>query len=138
MTISFQSSTADGCKAQYPETYHMFSNLSCKLGLKIKTLKQIYNECKLRNRCLLRFSLNSKAQKLYELTSNRDNKHDCVINYITSANGLERHRVKSKCRSILSKEFKETTWNNFLGLKEQSSIVSSTVSSSFAKDITNW
>ena len=87
----------------------MFSNLSCKLGLKIKTLKQIYNECKLSNRYVLRFSLNAKAQKLYELTFNRDNKHDCVINDITSANGLERHRVKSKCRSILSKEFKEPT-----------------------------
>ena len=52
-------------------------------------------------------------------------------------NGLERHQVKTKCRSILSKEFKETTWNNFLGLKEQFTKVSSIVSSSFAKDITN-
>ena len=33
--------------------------------------------------------------------------------------------------------FKETTWNNFLGLKEQSTIVSSVVNSSFAKDIIN-
>ena len=64
-------------------------------------------------------------------------KHDCIINDITSENGLERHQVKTKCRSILSKKFKETTWNNFLGLKEQSTIVSSIVNSSFAKDITN-
>ena len=65
-------------------------------------------------------------------------KHDCIINDITSENGLERHQVKKKCRSILSKKFKETTWNNILGQsKEQSTIVSSIVNSSFAKDITN-
>ena len=61
---------------------------------------------------------------------------DCKINDITSENVLERQQVKTKCRSVLSKEFKETTWNYFLGLKEQSTVVSSIVSSSFAKDIT--
>ena len=59
-----------------------------------------------------------------------------MINDMTSENGLERHQVKTKCRSILSKQFKETTWNN--SLKEQSTIISSIVNSSFAKDITNW
>ena len=82
--------------------------------------------------------LKPKPKKLYELTSNKNVKHDCITNDITLENGLERHRVKTKCRSILPKEFKETIWNNFLGLKEQSTIVSPTVSSSFAKDITNW
>ena len=51
---------------------------------------------------------------------------------------MDLKKRKTKCRSILSKKFKETTWNNFLGLKEQSTIVSSIVSSSFTKDITNW
>ena len=86
----------------------------------------------------MKCSLNAEAQKLYELTSNKNVKHDCIINDITYENGLERYQVKTKCRSILSKKFKETTWNNFLGLKEQSTIVSSIVNSSFAKDITNW
>ena len=31
-----------------------------------------------------------------------------MINDITLENGLERHQVKKKCRSILSKELKET------------------------------
>ena len=109
-----------------------------KLGLEIKTLKQICNECKVSNRSILKCWLNAEAQKLYELTSNKNVKHDCKINDMTSENGLERHQVKTKCRSILSKQFKETTWNNFLSLKEQSTIISSIVNSSFAKDITNW
>ena len=87
------------------------------------------------NRSILKCSLNTEAQKLYELTSN---KHDCIINDITYENGLERHQVKTKCKRILLKKFKETTRNNFWGLKEQSTIVSSVVNSSFAKDITNW
>ena len=53
------------------------------------------------------------------MTSSKDVKHDCIINDITSENGVK-------------------TWNNFLGLKEESTIVSSIVNSSFAKDITNW
>ena len=85
---------------------------------------------------ILKYSLNDEAQKLYERTSNKNVKYDCIINDITSKNGLERHQVKTKCRSILSKEFKQTTWNNLLGLKKPSTIVSSTVSSSFAKDMT--
>ena len=79
-----------------------------KLGLEIKTLKQTYNECKVSTRSILKCSLNAEAQKLYELTSNKNVKHDCIINDITSENGLERHQVKTKYRSILSKKFKET------------------------------
>ena len=43
-----------------------------KLGLEIKTLKQIYNECKVCNRSILKCSLNAEAQKIYELTSNKN------------------------------------------------------------------
>ena len=39
-----------------------------------------------------------------------------IIKDITSGNGLERHQVKTKCKSTSLKEFKETTWDNFLGL----------------------
>ena len=86
----------------------------------------------------MKCSLNAEAQKLCELISNKIAKHDCIINDITLKNGLERHQVKTKSRSILLKEFKEITWNNFLGLKEQFTIVSSIVGSSYAKNITNW
>ena len=42
-----------------------------KLGLVIKTLKQIYNECKISNRSILKCSLIAEAQKLYEFASNK-------------------------------------------------------------------
>ena len=80
-----------------------------KLGLEIKTLKQIYNECKVSNRSILKCSPNAEVQKLDEQTSNKNIKHECIINDITSENGLERHQVKTKCRSIISKKFKEIT-----------------------------
>ena len=60
-----------------------------KLGLEIKTLKQIYNECKVSNRSILKCSLNAEAQKLYELTFNKNVKYDCIINDITSENDLK-------------------------------------------------
>ena len=65
----------------------------------------------------MKCSFNVEAHKLYVLTSNKNIKHDCIINDITTDNGLERHQVKTKHRSILSKKFTETAWNNFLGLK---------------------
>ena len=56
------------------------------------------------NKSILKYSLNVDAQKSYELTSNKNIKinYDCIINDVTSKNGLERHQVKTKCRSILS------------------------------------
>ena len=59
-----------------------------------------------------------KAQKLHKLISNKNVKHNCIINDRTLENGLERLQVKTKCRSILSNKFKETTWSNCLGLKK--------------------
>ena len=47
-----------------------------KLGLGTKTLKQICNECKVSNQSIWKCSLNAEAQKLYELTSNKNVKHD--------------------------------------------------------------
>ena len=54
---------------------------------------------KVSNQSILKYSLNAEAQKLYELTSNKNVKHGCIINDITSENGLERHQIKTKCRS---------------------------------------
>ena len=52
-------------------------SLPCsKLGLETKTLKQIYNECKVSNQSIWKCLLNAEAQKLYELTSNENVKHD--------------------------------------------------------------
>ena len=59
----------------------------------------------------MKYSLNAEAQKIHELTSNKKVKHDCIINDIKSENVLDRRQVKtkSKCKSIVSREFKETT-----------------------------
>ena len=77
----------------------------------------------------MKYSLNAEAQKIHELTSNKKVKHDCIINEIKSENVFDRCQVKTKsnCKSIVSREFKETRWNNFVRLIEQSTIVSSIV-----------
>ena len=72
------------------------------------------------NQSILKCSSNAEVQKLCGMASKENVKHDGMINDITSENGLERHQVKTRCRSILSKECKETTWNNFFGLKNNS------------------
>ena len=72
------------------------------------------------NQSILKCSPNAEAQKLYGMASTENVKHDSIINDITSENALERHQVKRRYRSILSKEFKERTSNNFFGLKNNS------------------
>ena len=54
---------------------HIFLPRS-KLGFEIKILKQIYNEDKVSNWSILKWSLNAEGQKYYELTSNKNVKHD--------------------------------------------------------------
>ena len=71
------------------------------------------------NQSILKCSSNAQAQELYGMASKENVKLDSIINDITE-NGLERHQVKTRCRSILSKEFKERTSNNFFGLKNNS------------------
>ena len=84
-----------------------FSLPRSKLGFEIKTLKQIYNECKVSNRSILKCSLNAEAQKLYELTSNKNIKHDCIIKDITQENGIERHQIKKSAEVYYQKSLKK-------------------------------
>ena len=72
------------------------------------------------NQSILKCSSNAEAQELYGMASKENVKLDGIRHDITSDKGLERHQVKTRCRSILSTESKETTWNNFFGLKNNS------------------
>ena len=90
-----------------------------KLGLNIKTLKQIYFECKVSVLQTLKLSCNKEVRTLYQLTNNKNVNTNCLINSIDIA---EKH-LRNKMKSVLSKATKETIWNEFLDSKEQCSII---------------
>ena len=93
-----------------------------KLGLNIRTEKQIYNECKITVRRILRCSVNEEARKLYEIITIKNVDSDSIVNKAVSKD-LPNHKVKEKCKSIFTKEKAESIWNDFMGLKEQCVII---------------
>lgn len=50
------------------------------LRLNLRTAKQIYIECKLPTKIILKISSNKEANKLYELTSYKNVREDTIIN----------------------------------------------------------
>ena len=91
-----------------------------KLGLNIKTLKQIYVECKVSVPQTLKLSHNEEVRTLYQLTNNKNVNTDSLINSMDTA---EKHLLRNKTKSVLSKATKGTVRNEFLDLKEQCSII---------------
>ena len=87
-----------------------------KLGLNIRTAKQIYNECKITVRRILRCSVNEEARKLDEVTTIKNVDSDSVVNKAVSED-LPNHKAKEKCKSIFTKEKTESIWYDFMGLK---------------------
>ena len=102
------------------------SLLKSKLGLNIKTLKQIYVECKVSVRQTLKLSRHEKVRSLYQLTNNKNVNTDCLMKLTDIA---EKHLFRNKTKSVLSKTTKETIWNDFLNLKEQCDIIKFLVNS---------
>ena len=107
------------------------------LGLNIRTAKQIYNECKITVRRILRCSVNEEARKLYEITTIKNVNSDSVVNKAVSED-LPNQEVKEKCKSIFTKEKTESIWNYFIGLKEQCVIIKYIVDVCLTKDISSW
>ena len=96
------------------------SLLKSKLGLNIKTLKQIYVECKVSVRQTLKLSRSEELELYISLQTIKNVNTNCLINSIGIA---EKHLFRNKTKSVLSKATKETSWNEFLDLKEQGGII---------------
>ena len=91
-----------------------------KLGLNIKTLKQIYVECKVSVRQTIKLSRNEEFRTLYQLSNNKNVNTDCLINSIDIT---EKVLFRDKTKSVLSETMKKTLWNEFLDSKEQCGII---------------
>ena len=92
-----------------------------KLRLNIKTSQQIYIECKLGVRRILKTSLNEEIRNLYKITSMKTVNSDSILEKISST---EKRIVRNRSSALLSSQSKGSTWKGFLNLKEQCGIIS--------------
>ena len=109
-----------------------------KLGLNIKSAKYTYQHCKLTVRRILKCSINDEAKKLYDLTTTKNVRSDTIVNKAIVDSNVPSHKNKSKCTKLINIESRETTWNNFMGLKEQSIIIKRILEVTKQKEIQSW
>jgi hypothetical protein len=109
-----------------------------KLGLNIKLAKYTYQQCKLTVRRILKCSMNDEAKKLCELTSTMNVRSDSIVNKAITDNNIPKHIIKSRCTKLINTEARETTWNNFMDLKEQSVIIKHILKVTKQKEIQSW
>ena len=109
------------------------SLLKNKLGLNIKTLKQIYVDWKVSVRQTLILSRNEEDRT--QLTNNKNVNTVCLINSIDITENL---LFRNKTKSVLSKKTKETNWNEFLDLKEQCGIIKFLVNLIPTNQLVQW
>jgi hypothetical protein len=114
---------------------HLCMPTKC-LGLKMSTAKQIYNNCKLTVRRILKCSTNDDARQLFNLTVNNNRKID---NIVTSVDKEQpNYKTKKVCDSIMKKRERNTIWDKFMGLNEQCKLISFIVDECFVSDIISW
>ena len=75
-----------------------------KLGLNVKTARQLYKECKLTVRRILTCSKNAEARKLYEITTQKNITSDSIVNRATEADSAKNQKLKSICAKEIRKE----------------------------------
>ena len=105
--------------------------------MNVKTVKYIYNECKITLRRVLKSSRNEEARKLYKMTTLKNVNSDFIVNKAFSQD-LPNNKIKAKCKSILNKEITESVWDNFMGLKKQCILIKQIIEVSMVKDIQSW
>ena len=102
--------------------------------MNIKTAKLIYNECKITLRRVLRCSRNEEARKLCKMTTRKNVNSDTIVNKAFSQD-LPNKKMKDKCKSILNQKRTESSWDNFMGLKEQCILIKQIIEVSMVKEI---
>ena len=92
------------------------------LGIDFCSASDIYLQCKLSVRRILKTSKNSDIQHLYSVTSSKNINTDEIIEKVSSnvANGYE---LKTGTNKLLKQQNTNDIWANFITLKEQSIII---------------
>ena len=63
---------------------------------------------------------------------------DAIVNKATADNNIPNSKIKSRCTKLINIEARENTWNNFMGLKEQSVIIKCVLEVTKQKEIQSW
>ena len=110
---------------------------SSKLGIDFTCAYDVYEECKLSVRRILKTSENEDIRHLYAATSEKNVRYDSVLNRV-SVESSEKYRVKQNATKELRKEKSNEIWSDFLQLKEQNSIIKHISKVCYAKALSHW
>ena len=105
-----------------------------KLGMNIKSAKDIYEACKLTVRRILKESKNDEIKQLWKLTSVKHIKEDKLLQNANVNPQLLKRTIE---RENTTKRT-ENTWNKFMGLHEQNIIISFMLNICQVQHINKW
>ena len=107
------------------------------LGIDFSSVSDIYLQCKLSIRRILKSSKNSDIQHLYAVTSSKFIKSDELIEKV-SPNATKTYELIYETNKLLKVQNKQEVWAHFTELKEQSVIVKHLVEVCHKKSLDLW
>ena len=111
--------------------------LKSDLGIDFSSASDIYLQCKLSIRRILKSSKNSDIQHLYAVTSSKFIKSDELIKKV-SPNATKTYELIYETNKLLKVQNKQEVWAHFTELKEQSVIVKHLVEVCHKKILDLW
>ena len=146
LTISWVHSNMDSLISKYIRKWFQIpisGNIShlkfskSQLGIGFCSISDIYNQCKITVRRILRTSVNPDIHQLYTITSPKNIVVDDIIE--KAATGItKQYQLKNATKKILEKENLAQIWSNFVDLKEQCSIIIRITDSCYKKSFELW
>ena len=108
-----------------------------KLGLNFCSVTDLYQECQLSTRRILKTSQSEELRRIYSLTSGSHSKSDKIVDSVANTN-IANYLVKEETKIILREQSKENKTKAFGKLKEQSKIISHVQEICTSKTLQNW
>ena len=108
-----------------------------QLGIDFCSISDIYNQCRVTVRRILKTSVNPEIQQLYTKTSSQNIVTDDIIE--RAAAGIsEQYEMKNAAKKIVEKENLAKIWSNFVETKEKSVIITSITDCCYKMLIKLW
>ena len=108
-----------------------------QLGIDFCSISDIYNECRVTVRRILKNSVNPEIQQLYTKASSQNIVTDDIIE--RAAAGIsEQYELKNAAKKIVEKENLAKIWSNFAEMKEQCVIITSITDCCYKMLIKLW
>ena len=108
-----------------------------QLGIDFCSISDIYNQCRVTVRRILKTSVNPEIQQLYTKTSSQNIVTDDIIE--RAAAGISKqHELKNAAKKIVEKENFAKIWSNFVEMKEQCVIITSITDCCYKMLIKLW